>query len=178
MIVMITGGQRSGKSSYAEGLLQHIEDVGYIATAKIEDEEMAYRVKKHKDQRPGVWATYEGYRNFKGIVGDEEYYILECVGTMVSNILYEHTKDIENITDELIKQVEDDIEYEITDFLDYIKENDKNLLIVTNEVGLSLTPENRLGRIYTDILGRVNQKIGGLCDKAYLIVAGMELRLK
>lgn len=178
MITLITGGQRSGKSNFAESILRDKKDVTYIATSLADGEEMKERIRIHRSHRPKTWRTVETYRNFSEYIDENDYYILECVGTMVSNIMYEKTKDLEMIDTKLSKEIEDDIFNEISDLIVSAKEKDKNLIIVTNEVGLSLTPNNHVGRVYTDILGRVNQRIGKMVDKAYLIVSGIELELK
>lgn len=180
MIILITGGQRSGKSNYAEKLLIDKDEtkVAYIATSIIDGEEMKDRVKIHRNSRPSAWRTIEAYRDFSKEIKDEDYYILECVGTMTSNIMYDFSKDLNRISIEVSKEIEDEVFCEIENLVKTIKEKNKNLIIVTNEVGLSLTSENHVGRVYTDILGRINQRIGKISDEAYLIVAGMEVRLK
>lgn len=178
MITLITGGQRSGKSNFAEKLLKNRDDVTYIATSLADGEEMKERIRIHKSHRPKTWKTVETYRDFSNYVDENDYYILECVGTMVSNIMYEKTKDLEMIDTKISKEIEDDIFKEISDLIISVRDKDKNLILVTNEVGLSLTPNNHVGRVYTDILGRVNQRIGKMVDKAYLIVCGIEVELK
>lgn len=178
MIILITGGQRSGKSTYAENLLRDKENVGYIATSIADGKEMEERIKIHQMSRPQNWKTIETYKNFTQYINDEDYYLLECVGTMTSNIMFENTKDEEFIDTVLSKKIEDQIFSALKELIDKVNEEDKTLVIVTNEVGFSLTSNNHLGRVYTDILGRINQKLAKLSDEAYLIVSGMEVRLK
>lgn len=178
MIKLITGGQRSGKSNFAESLLKDKDDVTYIATSKADGAEMKERIKIHKSHRPAVWKTAERYRNFTEIVDENHYYLFECVGTMVSNIMYDKTKDMELIDTKMSKEIEDEVFEEINALSDLIKKEDKELIIVTNEVGFSLTPNNHVGRVYTDILGRVNQRLGKISDEVYLVVCGIELKIK
>lgn len=178
MIVFITGGQRSGKSSFAENLLKDKSNVGYIATSIVTDKEMEERVKIHRKTRPEVWRTIEAYRDFSQEIGSEDIYLLECLGTMTGNIMYDYTKDLDSIDSHISKLIEEEIYKEIRDLINTINCLDKDLIIVTNEVGFSLTSTNHVGRVYTDILGRINQRVAKLCDQAYLIVSGMEVRLK
>lgn len=178
MIIFITGGQRSGKSTFAEGLLKDKLNVGYIATSIVTDGEMEERVNIHRNSRPRQWRTIEAYRDIASNIGDEDIYILECLGTMTGNIMYDHTKDLDSIDGEVSKVIEEEIFSEIEKLINAIKEKDKDLIIVTNEVGFSLTSTNQVGRVYTDILGRINQRVARFCDEAYLVVSGMEVRLK
>jgi adenosylcobinamide kinase/adenosylcobinamide-phosphate guanylyltransferase len=178
MITFITGGQRSGKSTFAEGLLRDKLNVGYIATSIVTDQEMEDRVDIHRNSRPSVWRTIEAYKDIAANIGDEDIYILECLGTMTGNIMYDHTKDLDSIDGEISKVIEEEIFSEMEQLINTIKKKKKDLIIVTNEVGFSLTSTNQVGRVYTDILGRINQRVAQLCDEAYLVVSGMEVRLK
>ncbi|WP_054252618.1 bifunctional adenosylcobinamide kinase/adenosylcobinamide-phosphate guanylyltransferase [Neofamilia massiliensis] len=178
MIRLVTGGQRSGKSSFAEGLLKDKENVAYIATANVDGEEMEERVKRHKETRPETWSTYECYKDFLSHIGDEDYLLLECLGTMTSNIMYEKTKDLERIAPELAKEIEDEVYKNVKELITYVRGRDKDLTIITNEVGLSLTPMDHISRVYTDCLGRISQRVAKLCDEVYLVVCGIEMKLK
>ena len=95
-IIMVTGGARSGKSSYAEMLCQQSgQRVTYIACAKITDEDMAQRVAFHRTQRPPEWKTVEQYKNFKRIAlsDDSMVYLLDCVTTMITNLMFDEKID-------------------------------------------------------------------------------------
>ncbi len=178
MITFITGGQRSGKSTFAEGLLKNKKNVGYIATSVVLDKEMEERVNIHKSTRPEEWRTIETYRNIASKIDKEEVYLLECLGTMTGNIMYDYTKDLDSIDVETSKTIEEEIFQEMKNLIDTINNMNKDLIIVSNEVGFSLTSTNQVGRVYTDILGRINQRVASLCDEAFLVVSGMEVRLK
>lgn len=179
-VVLITGGIRSGKSSFGESLLKDKKEVLYIATSKITDEEMEERVKRHRERRPAEWDTYEGYRNFSEVIRDshKRYVLFECVGTMVTNILFDEERDFETIDKSLLEAIEKDIKTELKNLVEVCKSLDKTLIIITNEVGMGLVSEYPLGRIFTDILGRVNQELGALCSEAYFVACGIPLRLK
>ncbi len=178
MITFITGGARSGKSSFAEGLYKGKEDVVYIATAIVTDEEMEDRVKMHQDSRPAEWRTFEGFRDIDKAVGSEENYLLDCITVLTSNIMFEKTKDLKRIDIETQKQVEDEILQEINKLIQKIRDKDKNLVLVSNEVGSSLVPEHHISRVFRDIQGRINQKVAEISDSAYLVVAGLPVKLK
>ncbi len=97
MITLVTGGARSGKSTFAENIYKDKEDVVYIATSKIWDEEMKERVELHRKSRPSVWRTFEGNYNLKKAIDHEKYYLLDCITVMTSNIMFDISKDKEYI---------------------------------------------------------------------------------
>ena len=179
-IILITGGTRSGKSSYGESLLKDKNDVAYIATSIIYDEEMRERVKRHKESRNKLWSTIEGYKELYNRVCEikEKYIMLECIGTMITNLIFDKYMNVDNLSKDEINILEKEIVDEILKFLEEIKSKDKNVVIITNEVGFSLVSEYRLGRIFTDILGRVNQILAKESDEVYLVACGLPMRLK
>lgn len=178
MITFVTGGARSGKSSFAEGLYKDKEDVVYIATAIVTDGEMEDRVKMHQNSRPGEWRTFEGFRGVYKAVGEEENYLLDCITVLTSNIMFEKTRDMDRIDMETQKQVEEEIFQEILKLIQLVREQNKNLVLVSNEVGSSLVPEHHISRVFRDIQGRINQRVAGISDSAYLVAAGLPVRLK
>lgn len=178
MIRLITGGQRSGKSNFAEALLKDKKSVAYMATSIAGDEEMKARIKNHQSSRPCEWRTVEKNYGLADEVGEEDFYLLECLGTLTSNILFDYTKDTEYVDDDLMKAIEDRLFDQVKALVDRVREEDKDLIIVTNEVGMCLTSLNHIGRVYTDILGRLNQKVARMADQVYLVVSGIEVRIK
>jgi adenosylcobinamide kinase/adenosylcobinamide-phosphate guanylyltransferase len=179
-ITLVTGGSRSGKSTFAEKLLEDKDNVLYIATAIVTDKEMEKRVEKHKKQRNSKWETYEGYKGLDKILKEDKnkYVMLECIGTMVTNLMFDKNYDFESMSQEDIEKLSFSIKNEIENMIAAAKESNKNLVIVTNEVGWGLVSEHRLGRIFSDILGRINQFIARLSDEAYLVSCGIPLKLK
>jgi adenosylcobinamide kinase/adenosylcobinamide-phosphate guanylyltransferase len=178
MIYLITGGARSGKSTFAESLYKDKLDVVYIATSRIYDEEMEERVRLHRESRPAEWRTYEGTYNLADAVGEESNYILDCMTVLSSNIMFDLSKDVEYIDYELQKKIEDTIVDEIAGLIDKIKEKGANLILVTNEVGSSIVPENHIARVFRDIQGRVNQKIASMSNNVYLVCCGIPVKIK
>lgn len=198
-ITLVTGGVRSGKSRFGEGLLEGRDDVLYIATSVITDEEMSQRVKHHQAARNSRWKTFEGYRNLDVAVSGTECraIMLECVSTMITNLIFDRAGEVAQSEDKLslarngdlteviegfsgneVKKLEEFIRGQFTQFIQACRAGGKDAVIITNEVGFSLVSEYKLGRIFTDISGRVNQQLGSLCDEAYLIVSGLPLKLK
>lgn len=104
MIILVTGGARSGKSFFAEKQYENKKDVVYIATSKVMDKEMEDRVLMHQKSRPISWRTFEGNYDLDKAVGREENYLLDCITVLTSNIMYDLTKDEERISIELQKR--------------------------------------------------------------------------
>lgn len=179
-IILVTGGSRSGKSDFGEKLLKNKDNVLYIATSIITDEEMRNRVAIHKKRRNEKWQTFEGYRDLHKIIKGSEcnYIMLECVTTMITNLIFDQYADFDNLSKEEIDSLEDSINMKIRKIISTCREFDKEIIIISNEVGFGLVSEYKLGRIFTDISGRINQLLGELCDEAYLVVSGLSLKLK
>lgn len=178
MIYLVTGGARSGKSAFAESLYDETKDVAYIATSKIFDKETESRVALHKESRPSEWRTYEGYYDLEQAIGKEEHYLLDCVTGLVSNIMYDLSKNTEYIDAELKKEIEDKVIQEFEQLIQKIKATDNQLVLVTNEVGLSIVPEHHISRVFRDIQGMVNQKLAARADKVYLVCCGIPVEIK
>lgn len=177
-IILITGGARSGKSSFAESLYKNEDDVTYIATSRITDDEMKNRIELHRKSRPLIWKTFEGSYNLTDAVTDCKNYLLDCITVMTSNIMFDMSKDFDTISQSLQNNIEDAVFDEIIKLIEKVKRIDGNLIMVTNEVGDSIVPENHIARVYRDIIGRVNQRIAKVCDEVYIVTCGIPLRLK
>ncbi len=172
-ITLILGGARSGKSTYAEELARELggDDVLYIATAEALDQEMADRIAQHRAQRPAAWRTLETPlhpgRALLAQRPSEKVILLDCMTLLSSNILLAHPDDAETR-----------LQQEIEALLEAVKTLDAHLIIVSNEVGLGLAPDNALGRAYRDLLGRANQTLARAADEVIFMVAGLPLRIK
>ena len=177
-IILVTGGARSGKSTYAESIYSTQDDVVYIATANIDDEEMKERVKRHQLMRSQIWTTFEGTYNLHEAIREAKNYLLDCITILASTIMFDMTRDHKKISGALQKEVEQKILSELTLLIQRVKQIDGTLVMVTNEVGSSIVPEQHVARIYRDIIGNVNQQIASLCDEVYLVVCGIPLQLK
>ena len=177
MISIVTGGARSGKSEFAESLIKG--DAIYIATAENYDDEMDLRIKKHvkrRDESGIKWRTVECLKNFDGLSGEEKYVLFDSLGVFVSNSMFSKTAD-----DLSYKSIEETIlvvRKELEELLDWARENDKELVIVTDEVGMSIIPESKVARVYRDLIGTINKEVAAKCDRAYFVCMGLEVRLK
>lgn len=178
MIRLVTGGLKSGKSNYAQSFFYGKESVVYIATANPTDEEMSVRIRKLKQKRPKNWKTYERDENLYRLIGEEDYYLLDCVTSLISNLMFFYTQDIEVISCKKEEEIENKIYEELVLLINKARRQDKELIIVTNEVGSSLTPMNHMGRVFTDIQGRLNQKLAKMADEVYLVVSGLSIKIK
>ena len=183
-IIYITGGARSGKSSFAEKkVFESEKEKIYIATAISFDEEMKERVRLHKIQRGEDWITIEGYKNISNILSEyknlNKIILLDCLTNMVTNnMIMDGDVDWDKITQESLRDIENEIKNEVQDLIDFIKDSSLDMIVVSNEVGMGLVPPYALGRYFRDIGGRMNQLVAKESDEAYLVVSGLELKLK
>jgi adenosylcobinamide kinase / adenosylcobinamide-phosphate guanylyltransferase len=167
-LIFVTGGARSGKSTFALNLARAInESVTFIATAQAFDEEMTERIEKHQLERPQDWTTIEASIDVKTALEQIQtrVVILDCLSLLVSNLL------LENFTEAKIHE-------RIYEILEIAKTRDLKLIVVTNEVGSGIVPEYPLGRLFRDVLGRANQTVAAASSEAYLLVSGLALKLK
>lgn len=178
MITLVTGGARSGKSTFAESIFKDKKDVVYIATSKITDTEMEERVKLHQESRPDQWRTFEGNYDLDNSIGEEKNYLLDCITILVSNIMFDISKDTEYIDFNLQKSIEDKVIFELEKLFIRIKEKNLNLVLVTNEVGDSIVPEHHISRVFRDIQGRINQRVAAMADEVYLVCCGIPVKIK
>ena len=183
-IHLVLGGARSGKSTYAEQMAMALSnDVLYIATAVITDDDMADRIERHKASRPSNWHTLEQYSTFENLVSleafsDSEVVLLDCLTVMMTNLMFASDIDFEDTTPSAIGDVEASIKREIDELIKAIRLVDKHLVIVSNEVGLGIVPAYKLGSYFRDISGRMNQYVAKLADDVTFIASGLPLVLK
>lgn len=184
LITLVTGGARSGKSSFGESLLS---DKGlqilYIATALIYDIEMEDRVKKHRGQRPDSWHTIEEYKGFKSILpfwkNKVDGVLLDCVTLMVTQLMLDQCpQPWEKMTISEVEEIEQHIQEEMDELLNTLKEMEIPVVIITNEVGLGIVPGDKMSRDFRDIAGRINQRIAAKADAVHLVIAGIPMRIK
>ncbi|KEI15210.1 bifunctional adenosylcobinamide kinase/adenosylcobinamide-phosphate guanylyltransferase [Clostridium haemolyticum] len=183
-IILVTGGARSGKSNYAENIAKDIEGkILYIATSIPFDDEMKHRVKKHKESRPEIWDTYEGYKDLDIVVREKnslyDGMLLDCVTIMTSNFMFDYIGDkigeADNIT---LDKVEKKIITNFEKLLNEVNKGNSTMILVTNELGYGIVPENKLARVYRDIIGRINQYIASRASEVYLVVCGIPMKVK
>lgn len=183
-LILVTGGARSGKSSFAEGLAKEAAgEVAYLATAIAFDEGMKDRIQKHRESRPSSWTTYEGYKDLHKLVPQiakqHQIILLDCITIMVTNLMFGYGEiDWDQITHGEIDKIENGIKDEIMAWIHEVRAHNLHCIMVTNEVGMGIVPENRLSRIFRDIAGRMNQLIAKLSDEVYFTVSGIPTKIK
>jgi adenosylcobinamide kinase / adenosylcobinamide-phosphate guanylyltransferase len=182
-LILILGGARSGKSTFAEQLAKRSgRSVAFIATATISDDDMRSRIERHRAARPADWPTIEEPLHLSLAVQQAaslaDVVLLDCITLWISNWLFTQ----ENIDDAspLTSSYYESALAEIDSLLVTLKALDpqKTLIVVTNEVGLGIVPSYTLGRVYRDVLGLVNQRLAGVADRVYLMVAGLGVDIK
>ncbi len=181
-VIMVTGGSRSGKSVLAEEKAKEYggRSVLYMATAIPVDEDMKERIKIHQERRDPEWGTYEGYRDLGEIIKatEKDTILLDCVTVLITNILFEEERDFDKISKKEIEDLESDVMLELGNIVKGARDGNKTLILVTNEVGMSMVASYRLGRIFSDIAGKANQLLASLSDEVYISISGLPLRLK
>ncbi|MEE9500074.1 MAG: bifunctional adenosylcobinamide kinase/adenosylcobinamide-phosphate guanylyltransferase [Candidatus Omnitrophota bacterium] len=169
-LILVLGGARSGKSSYAVELAKEFKKkVVFIATAASCDEEMAKRIALHRNSRPKQWKLVEEGRDISAILpalkDRYEVVLIDCLGLLVSNLL------ADDLTD-------DEIEKRIKKLVEAILKIDVTTIVVSNEVGSGIVPMNALARRFRDLLGLSNQMIAKKADEVIFMRAGIPVRIK
>ena len=190
-LILILGGARSGKSSFAERLAESSgQPVAFIATATADDDEMRERIARHRASRPKGWHTLEEPLDLVQVVHEAEkladVLLVDCVTLWLGNILLqesgEDAKDDEGkVAFQTASRLFDEKAVKASEaLLTAIKSLSphKTVIMVTNEVGLGIVPAYPLGRLYRDTLGYINQHLAQAADCVYLMVAGMAIDLK
>jgi adenosyl cobinamide kinase/adenosyl cobinamide phosphate guanylyltransferase len=162
-MTFLLGGARSGKSALAVELaLAWAGPVTVIATAEAGDEEMAERIRLHREARPAEWKTVEEPLELASAIeraDADAAVIVDCISLWVANVLDE---DVDALNEAAVAAA---LQRE-------------RAIVVSNEVGLGVVPTSELGRRYRDALGRVNARWAAAADEAMLVVAGKVLRLQ
>jgi adenosylcobinamide kinase/adenosylcobinamide-phosphate guanylyltransferase len=181
---LVIGGARSGKSSFAQAMAEaHQGNVQLIVTAEILDEEMRERVAKHRAERPAHWHVTEAPIDLPEAISrlavgcaprtesearsvrsaHPTFVLVDCLTLWLSNILCTQPDTLESRLQRLSSA---------------ILAAEGQLVLVSNEVGWGIVPENKLARLFRDEQGRLNQRVAALCDEVTLVAAGLPLRLK
>ena len=168
-IVFVLGGARSGKSSWAlEYTEKHYDSYMFLATAEVMDEEMADRVRLHKEVRGPKWQLREEPLEIAQVletdVAGVEAVLIDCMTIWLSNVL--------------LKQGEKKVPVYRNRLIEALAQTKASVIIVSNEVGTGIVPEHPLGRQYRDMAGFLNQQLAAAADKVVMTVAGLPIFLK
>jgi adenosylcobinamide kinase / adenosylcobinamide-phosphate guanylyltransferase len=163
---LVLGGARSGKSRYAESLITALPQPWvYIATAQAHDDEMAARIAEHRARRQAGWQTIEAAHELPQALDAAPQgaaVLVECLTLWLSNVMH-GAFDIEKVTQKLEEALHARV---------------GTTVLVSNEVGLGLVPDNALGRAFRDAQGRLNQRLAEHAGRVVLVVAGQPLIVK
>jgi adenosyl cobinamide kinase/adenosyl cobinamide phosphate guanylyltransferase len=160
-LTFVLGGARSGKSAYAEALITaHSAPWVYIATGQAFDAEMAARVAEHQGRRPAGWRTIEAPLDLAAALEAPEPVLLDCLTLWVTNLM---------------------LAGQDPDWLGLLAALDSRTaptVIVSNEVGLGIVPDNALARAFRDVAGRLHQRVAARADHVVFMVAGLPMVVK
>lgn len=166
--LLVLGGARSGKSTWAESIISRFPPPYiYVATAQALDDEMKLRIQLHRERRKDLWETIESpidlSATLKSLKSVRKPVLVDCVTLWLSNLLCSASTEAEPAVEGVCET---------------IKAVDYPLVIVSNEVGGGIVPDNPLARMFRDLSGFTNQKLAGICASVFLVTAGLPLRLK
>jgi adenosylcobinamide kinase/adenosylcobinamide-phosphate guanylyltransferase len=169
-VIFILGGARSGKSQFAIKLAKkNARRIAFIATCVCPDEEMKKRIKLHQTLRPKDWKLIEEGKDIDMVLvnlqNKYDLVLIDCLGLWISNLLADNLRDRE-------------IEKKIKKFLMAISKIKIDVILVSNEVGSGIVPENLLARRFRDIIGWVNQLVAKKADEVIFMQAGIPLKIK
>jgi len=166
-ITLVTGGQRSGKSSYAQKLaLTLSSNPIYLATSAVWDDEHRQRIERHKTDRGNEWTNVEELKELQNITVEGRVVVIDCVTLWSTNFFTEYEGDT-------LQSLE-----AITSRFDQFVRQNAHFIFVTNEIGLGGISANDLQRRFTDLIGWVNQYIASKSDEVILMVSSIPMKIK
>ncbi len=165
--ILVLGGARSGKSSYAEGM---VEASGlqpfYLATGRAFDTEMESRIATHRERRGPQWQTVEEplglAESLKVLASADRFVLVDCLTLWITNLM----------------MAERDVATETAKLVAVLPELKGPVVFVSNEVGLGIVPENRMAREFRDHAGFLHQAVAAVADEVYFMAAGLPLKMK
>lgn len=167
MIYLITGGERSGKSKYAQQLALKLSPKPvYIATARKWDEDFQKRIKRHQNERDSRWTNIEEEKYLNKIDLKNKVVVIDCVTLWLTNFYV----DTKNNVDESLKQAGEEF--------NKLTKMDCTLIIITNEIGMGVHANTEIGRKFVELQGWMNQHIAAKADKVILMVSGIPVPIK
>jgi adenosylcobinamide kinase / adenosylcobinamide-phosphate guanylyltransferase len=175
-IILVTGGSRSGKSTYAQKLAESLPGKrAFVATCPVIDDEMQERVRKHQQAREGGhWQTIEEPLELARVMETSpgpDILLVDCLTLWINNLLYQAEQGRTLIT-------ETDLQKRCEEILHACRLRKGTVIFVTNEIGMGIIPDNALCRQYRDLAGRCNQAMAAGADTVTLVCCGIPLHLK
>ena len=165
-VIFITGGQRSGKSSFAQQkALELSSNPVYLATSRIWDDDFKNRVDRHKKDRSESWINIEEEKEISKLDLDDKIVVLDCITLWLTNFFSDNNYDIDKSLEEVKKEWKKFIKKDITIF------------VISNEIGMGVHAETEGARKFTDLQGWMNQYIAKQADEVYLMISGIPLKI-
>lgn len=166
-ITFITGGTRSGKSSYAQNLAEsQSKNPVYLATARVWDEDFRRRIERHQNDRGPHWINIEGEKELSACEVDGQTVLLDCITLWLTNIFFDNQFDAERSLEEAKAEWNRFVQKEI------------NLIVVSNELGMGVHPAEESARKFADLQGWMNQYIASQANEVFLMISGIPLKIK
>ncbi len=166
-VILITGGQRSGKSSHAQNIaLSLSSNPVYLATSRVWDEEHRKRIERHKAERGKEWTNIEEEKELSKHDLKDRVVLVDCVTLWATNYFFDLQSDVQLSLDALK-----------TEF-DLLIEQNASFIFVTNEIGMGEMSQNDIQRRFADLQGWLNQYIAKKADNVYLMVSGIPMKVK
>lgn len=178
-VLLVTGGSRSGKSAFAQKMAEGMDGARvYVATCPVIDEEMAERVRRHREDRENRnWRTIEETEDLAGVLRREgngdanKIFLIECLTLWINNLMWKAEQESREVG-------EDEIALQCADLLEACRAVSGTVIFVTNEVGMGIVPDNAVARRYRDLVGRCNQIMAAGADSVTLVSCGLSIKLK
>ena len=168
MVYLITGGERSGKSSYAQNLALKLSDTPiYVATARKWDNDFQNRIDRHQQERDERWTNIEKEKHLSEIDFSGKVALIDCVTLWLTNFFVDTKYDVALSLEEAKKE-----------FLTIANQENATLIIVTNEIGMGVHAETHIGRKFTELQGWMNQFLASNADEVVLMVSGIPVKIK
>lgn len=166
-IILVTGGQRSGKSNFAQNLALSLSDNPvYLATSRVWDEEHRMRIERHKSDRGEEWTNIEEEKELSKHSLSGRTILLDCVTLWATNFFFDLQSDVDKSLEALKRE------------FDEFTNQDATFIIVTNEIGMGEMSANDIQRKFADLQGWLNQYIASRSDEVYLMVSGISVKIK
>ncbi|HPR31516.1 MAG TPA: bifunctional adenosylcobinamide kinase/adenosylcobinamide-phosphate guanylyltransferase [Prolixibacteraceae bacterium] len=166
-ITLITGGQRSGKSSFARELAEKNSSTPvFLATARVWDEEFRKRIERHQSDRDSRWSTFEEEKNLALLNLSGQTVLLDCITLWLNNFFHDCGFDPDKARAEAQKE------------WDSLIRQDTTLIVVSNELGMGIIPENEAARKFIDLQGWMNQHIARSAQTIYWMISGIPVKIK
>ena len=166
-IILITGGQRSGKSRFAEQMALSLDsNPVYLATSRVWDEEHRKRIEKHKVNRGSEWINIEEDQHISKYNLEEKILLIDCITLWATNFFFDLNSNVEEALSELKKE------------FDAFTSQNSHFIFVTNEIGMGEMSQNELQRKFADLQGWFNQYVASRADEVYLMVSGIAMKIK